>query len=170
MAEPFIGEIRLFAGTFAPRGWAFCDGRLLQIAQNPALFSLLGTNYGGDGRVTFGLPDLRGRAASHQGHGPGLSRRHLGERIGDETVTLTPAQMPGHTHVVVGTAEPAVTVDPAGARPAAPREHAYSEEADASMAAGALANAGGGQSHENLQPYLVLNYIIAVQGLFPSRA
>ena len=118
MSEPFVGEIRMFAGNFAPRGWAYCDGQLLAVSQNDALFSLFGTIYGGDGRTTFGLPDLRGRFPIHAGQGPGLSNRRLGSKGGAETVTVTANQLPSHTHPIKGTNDNATASDPAGQLPA----------------------------------------------------
>jgi len=178
MSSPFIGEIKMFGGTFAPRGYAFCDGQLLPIAQNSALFSLLGTTYGGDGRTTFALPDLRGRVAIHQGNGPGLSNYRLGQKAGAESVTLTTAQLPPHSHAATAHA-----VAPAGnsndaagnfwADDAGGASATYhGGPANATMNAGAvsIANAGGGSPHTNVQPYLVINYIIALVGLFPSRS
>jgi len=173
MSEPFIGEIRMVGFNFAPRGWALCDGQLLAIAQNTALFSLLGTIYGGDGRTTFALPDLRGRVPIHAGNGPGLSNYPLGSRAGAETVTLTANQMPSHNHVA-NAAGPAgnsndaignVWADDAGVSSAT-----YSSAAaTGTMRSNAIGNAGGNQSHENRQPYLAVNFVIALVGLYPSR-
>lgn len=173
MSEPFIAEIRIFAGNFAPRGWAFCDGQLLQIAQNTALFSLVGTTYGGDGRNTFGLPNLQGRAPMHPGRGPGLTPRQLGERSGSESVTLTGAQMPAHTHTMRATNSPAASRDPAGNALARSRGgSAYRSDAAnlESMDASALPSVGGGQTHNNMQPFLAMYFIIALQGLYPTRS
>ena len=177
MSEPFLGQITMFGGNFAPRSWAFCDGQLLSIAQNSALFSILGTTYGGDGRTSFGLPDLRGRVAMHPGNGPGLSTRRLGEKAGVEDVTLTTDQVPAHTHAATANA-----VAPAGnsndangnfwADDAGVSSGTYhSGPANVTMNAGAVqvANAGGGQDHTNVQPFQCVNYIIALQGVFPSR-
>lgn len=176
MSEPFIAEIKIFAGNFAPRGWAFCNGQLLPVDQNTALFSLIGTTYGGDGRTTTGLPNLQGRAPMHPGSGPGLTRRRLGERGGFETTTLSATQLPSHTHGTTGL--------PCSSRPGnskSPVDHVPAGEAaevtatytnvakDAQMGAQALSTAGGGQQHNNLQPYLALNYIIALQGMYPTR-
>jgi len=175
--EPFIAEIIMFGGNFAPRGWAFCDGQLLAIAQNQALFSILGTTYGGDGRVTFALPDLRGRVPMHAGNGPGLSSRRLGERGGLEAVILVEGQIPSHDHpataaVAVSTAAGG-EVSPGG-QFIASHAGAFNEDATAAQSlAGASAtvqNAGGGQSHDNIQPYNTINFIIALQGTFPSRS
>jgi microcystin-dependent protein len=166
VAEPFLGTIIIFAGNFAPRGWAFCNGQLLPINQNTALFSLLGTQYGGNGQTTFALPDLRGRAALHFGQGPGLSNYTQGEVAGVENVTLLASQMPAHTHAQPATAGDETTNRPNAAVPA--RGGVYANAADGSNLAGTT-SAGGGQPHENRQPYLVLNYIIALEGIFPSR-
>ena len=171
MASPFVGEIRLFAGNFAPAGWMVCDGRLLPIVENETLFQLIGTTYGGDGQETFALPDLRGRFPLHQGAGPGLSSYVIGEITGTESVTLTAAQMPAHTHQ----AHAAVAgndVLPAGhvwAADADGNTAAYSSTSDTLMAAGAISDAGGSQPHENVQPFLVINYIISLFGVFPSQ-
>ena len=172
MSEPFIAEIKIFAGNFAPRGWAFCDSQLLQIAQNTALFSLVGTTYGGDGRTTFGLPDLRGRAPMHPGNGPGLSNRRLGQRGGAETATLIDTQMPSHSHDVQAINSPASLFTPGNTTHLARSvgANAYDESPDATLHTDALEPlAGGGQSHNNLQPFLTLFFIIALTGIFPSR-
>jgi microcystin-dependent protein len=178
--DPFIGEIKMFGGNFAPRSWAFCDGQLLPIAQNTALFSILGTTYGGDGRTTFALPDLRGRAAMHAGTGPGLSTRRLGQRFGTETNTLNVTQMPSHTHIAAGTIK--VAAIPGDQRIPTNRNLAgsssdfqYSDTApNASMAANnvsvTVGNTGGQQSFNNIQPSEVVNYIICLFGIFPSRS
>ncbi len=172
---PFIGKISMFGGNFAPRGWAFCDGQLLAIASNSALFSILGTTYGGDGRVTFGLPDLRGRLPMHQGAGPGLTTRPIGSEVGTETVTLIPTQLPAHTHQLDGTTE---QVDPnasGGGNPtgrvlAATVIDIYSATApDSDFDASAVTDTGGGQAHGNIMPFLCVNFIIALVGTFPSR-
>jgi microcystin-dependent protein len=174
MSEPFIAEIRIFAGNFAPRGWAFCDGQLLPVSQNTALFSLIGTTYGGDGRSTTALPNLQGRAPMHPGRGPGLTDRRLGQRGGVETVTLTEAQMPNHTHTFMGTGSDANSADPQGRLVArAIGNLAYRNPPDTNlvdMSQDALANTGGSQSHNNLQPFLAMNFIIALVGLYPSRS
>lgn len=174
MSEPFIAEIRIFAGNFAPRGWAFCDGQLLPVSQNTALFSLIGTTYGGDGRSTTALPNLEGRAPMHPGRGPGLTSRRLGQRGGAETVTLAESQMPNHTH--------SVGADSRGSRGAPadrylgdPRRRAELFHTDTTsnlvnMADQALAPTGGSQPHNNMQPFLAINFIIALVGLYPSRS
>ncbi len=172
MSEPFIAEIRIFAGNFAPRSWAFCDGQLLPIAQNTALFSLIGTTYGGDGRTTFGLPELRGRLPLHVGTGPGLSPRALGSKGGTETETITEAQLPSHTHTMQGSSTIANQANPQG------RVVAESSTFDlyqsgapgADMSPDAVTAVGGGQSHNNLMPFLCINFIIALFGVFPSRS
>jgi microcystin-dependent protein len=171
MSEPFIGQIVMFAGNFAPRGWAFCDGQLLAISQYSALFSILGTTYGGDGRTTFALPDLRGRVAMHAGNGPGLSNRPLGTRGGAEEVTLNINQIPSHSHGLAASSAPAADTSPSGNLPAETRRDAYvSGSPNTTMATAAISNTGGSQAHTNVQPYTVVNYIIALQGIFPSRS
>lgn len=175
MSEPFIAEIRIFAGNFAPRGWAFCDGQLLPISQNTALFSLIGTTYGGDGRSTTALPNMQGRAPMHPGRGPGLTSRRLGEKMGVETVTLSEAQIPSHSHVVRAVSTGADTAEPTNTAALARSsfgDSLYQTNTSANlvdMASAGLATTGGGQAHNNLQPFLTLNYIIALQGLYPSR-
>ncbi|MGB0101952.1 MAG: tail fiber protein [Nocardioides sp.] len=172
MADPFVAEIRVFPFNFAPRGWARCDGQLLPLSQNPALFSLLGTTYGGNGASTFALPDLRGRAPMHPGQGPGLSRRSLGEDGGSETVTLGESEIPSHTHALLAdTTDPADTNVPGTSAAFARSEGgaAYQSAPDATLAPEALVPAGGGQPHNNMQPYLTLHFNIALQGVFPPR-
>ncbi|MDM7855482.1 phage tail protein [Cellulomonas alba] len=171
MSTPYIGEIRMFAGTFAPVGWAFCDGSLIPISQNDTLYALLGTTYGGDGLSTFALPDLRGRVPIHQGQGPGLSARTIGERAGTESVTLTTTQLPSHTHAVVAALVPATTGSPAGATWAATSAPSYTTGSTTNtMSPAALAPAGGSQPHENRVPSLGVSFIIATEGIFPSQA
>jgi microcystin-dependent protein len=172
MSEPFIAEIRIFAGNFAIRGWAFCSGQLLPISQNTALFSLVGTTYGGDGRTTFGLPNLQGRAPMHPGRGPGLTQRRLGESTGVETVGLTENQMPSHSHTARGSENAAVASTPFGNVVASGGGRGINSYLNAETSVGTtrqLLPKGGGQSHENMQPYLSMNFIIALQGVFPSR-
>jgi microcystin-dependent protein len=171
MSEPFVGEIRMFAGNFAPRGWAFCDGQLLAVSQNDALFSLLGTIYGGDGRTTFGLPDLRGRIPLHLGRGPGLSERRLGSKGGAEKVTLTTNQLASHTHDWNANTADATDAAPQGKVVANPVGLRLFEPAgqDADFASAAIANAGGSQPHTNLMPTLCVHFIIALVGIYPSR-
>ena len=174
MSEPFVGEIRMFAGNFAPRGWAFCDGQLLAVSQNDALFSLLGTIYGGDGRTTFGLPDLRGRIPIHAGHGPGLSERRLGAKAGAEKVTLTVNQLPSHRHDMRGSSQPATERDPQGhvfAETSAGGADLYQASISnrGTLASNTLGNTGGSRSHTNLMPFLCVHFIIALVGIYPSR-
>jgi len=169
MSEPFIAEIKMFAGNFAPRSYAFCDGQLLSISQNTALFSLVGTIYGGDGRTTFGLPDLRGRVPIHWGTGPGLSNYPIGRKGGAEQVTLTAQQMPQHNHTVACSGNDATLGLPAGNVPATTGENTYSQSIDSTMKSNMIGNAGSSASHENRQPYLAVSFIIALQGIYPSR-
>ena len=171
MSEPYVGEIRMFAGNFAPRGWAFCDGQLLAVSQNDALFSLLGTVYGGDGRTTFGLPDMRGRLPLHAGTGPGLSPRRLGEGSGAEKVTLTANQMPSHTHPMQASSQLANTPNPDGNLPATSTtvDLYINEPPSVSMNSMAVSAIGGSRSHTNLMPYLCVHFIIALIGIYPSR-
>ena len=173
--SPFVAEIRLFGGNFAPRGWAFCAGQIMAIQQNTALFSLLGTTYGGNGSTNFALPDLRDRIAIGAGQGPGLTPRTSGEVGGATSVTLSANEMPQHAHVPQGSASAGTSADPSNAVWAAnvggrtpPPLYANTAPTTA-MAMAAVAQAGGNQSHENLQPVLGLNYIIALQGIFPAR-
>ena len=171
MSEPFIGEIRMFGGNFAPRGWAFCNGQLLSIAANTALFSLLGTTYGGDGRVTFGLPNLQGRFPMHWGSGPGLTPRTIGEMAGVESVTLVSTQMPAHSHAVVASSATPTTADPSGAMLPVGSSRIYATAAaGATMAPQTVAAAGGSQPHENMPPYQAVSFIIALEGIYPSRS
>ena len=173
MSEPFIAEIRIFAGNFAPRSWAFCNGQLLPISQNTALFSLIGTTYGGDGRTTTALPNLEGRTPMHPGRGPGLTSRRLGQRGGVETVTLTEAQMPNHTHTMGAAPVPGNQDDAGGSvilsRTVGANDFAASGNLVA-MANETLPPGGGSQAHNNLQPFIAMNFIIALQGLYPSRS
>jgi microcystin-dependent protein len=168
--EPFLGEIRLFAGTFAPRGWALCEGQLLPIAQNTALFSLLGTMYGGDGRTTFGLPDLRGRAPMAWGQGPGLSPYTQGEMIGSPTVTLTAQQVAPHQHALGASGNDVDVASPAGASPGLAQSPLYRPDAGSTAAASMVGAVGSGQAHPNQQPYLGLVFIIALAGIYPPRS
>jgi microcystin-dependent protein len=172
MADPFVAEIRIFPFNFAPTGWAFCNGQLLPISQNTALFSLLGTTYGGDGKSNFGLPNLQGRAAMHFGQGSGLSNHDLGETGGSTAVTLLQSEIPAHTHSLFASNQPGE--DPA------PAAHALARSTGASLyqtttsptvplAPQALAPAGGSLPHNNLMPYLTFNFCIALQGVFPPR-
>jgi microcystin-dependent protein len=170
MAEPFIGQITLFAGNFAPRGWAFCDGQELSIAQNTALFSILGTTYGGNGQTTFRLPDLRGRVPVHEGQGPGLTNRSLGETGGGEQMQLEVSHMPAHVHPIRATTTTATSTIPTNRVLAAPPgTNIYGTNANTPMAGGMSRPVGGGQHHNNMQPWQCINYIIALEGIFPSR-
>lgn len=178
MDTPFIGQVVLFAGNFAPRGWAFCEGQLLSISQNTALFSILGTTYGGNGQTNFALPDLRGRVAVGQGQGPGLSTWVLGEQQGAENVTLISTEMPAHSHLVQVSAGDADTgtasnnfLANANAQFGADQipVNTYNGGTGATLAVNTIGPAGGSQPHQNLQPSLCINYIICLQGIFPSR-
>lgn len=175
MSDPFIGEIRMFAGTFAPYGWALCNGQVMPIQQNTALFSLLGATYGGDGMRTFALPDLQGRSPIGSGDGPGLSSMPLGSEVGAETVTLSMPELPAHTHAAVGTAAIGTTGNPSAARWAQSRrgravEAMYGTSGSTPMASSAVGGTGGGQPHDNLAPYQTVTFIIALQGIFPARS
>jgi microcystin-dependent protein len=174
MADPFVAEIRIFPFNFAPMGWAWCNGQLLPLSQNTALFSLLGTTYGGDGKSTFALPDIQGRSVMHPGQGPGLSLHDLGETGGSETVTLLESEIPAHAHAL--RANPATGDTPSPAQNAALARpgtiNAYQTNASANlapMAGESLPPAGGDQPHNNLQPYLTFYFNIALQGVFPPR-
>ena len=173
MADPFVAEIRIFPFNFAPKGWAWCDGQLLPLSQNTALFSLLGTTYGGDGKSNFALPDMRGNAPMHPGQGPGLSLHDLGEMGGSETVTLLESEIPAHSHPLNALGAPGNRTAPLGntfARASA--GSAYVPPAGAPlvpMSGQALAPAGGDQPHNNMQPYLTFYFNIALQGVFPPR-
>lgn len=176
MSEPFIAEIRIFAGNFAPRGWAYCNGQLLPIAQNTALFSLIGTTYGGDGRTTTALPNLQGRAPMHPGHGPGLTSRRLGEKIGTETVTLSEAQIPSHTHTLRADSSNGNVAGPdtdTALAASSLGDTLYQSDTSNNLvdfASETLSTTGGGQPHTNIQPFLAITFIIALQGLYPSRS
>lgn len=182
MSQPFLAEIKMFGGNFAPRGFAFCNGQILSIAQNTALFSLLGTTYGGDGRTTFGLPNLQGRVPVHFGTGPGLPNVDLGETGGSPTATLNVTNLPAHSHTLAGNAavpcfNGAGTLDsPANAVPAgsaSAENYAPAASANGSLAnapvSGNTANTGNNQPFSIMQPYLGVSFIIALQGIFPSR-
>lgn len=175
MSEPFVAEIRIFAGNFAPRGWAFCNGQLLPISQNTALFSLIGTTYGGDGRSTTALPNLEGRAPMHPGRGPGLTDRRLGQRGGVETVTLSEAQMPNHHHTVAASDDSANANDPANnmlCRSSSPFAGQIYRNTGTKVAfeERMVEETGGSQAHNNMQPFMAINFIIALVGLYPSRS
>ena len=175
MADPFVAEIRIFPFNFAPKGWAFCDGQIMPLSQNTALFSLLGTTYGGDGKSNFALPDMQGNAPMHPGQGPGLSLHDLGETGGSETVTLLDSEIPSHIHFMR-----AHNLDQADHQIPSPTTSiaqsangsAYQSTTNSNLtqlAAQTIAPAGGNQPHNNLQPYLTLNFCIALQGVFPPR-
>ncbi|MDR3537744.1 MAG: tail fiber protein [Acetobacteraceae bacterium] len=179
MAQPFLGQITVFPFNFAPVGWMTCSGQLLPISQYAALFSLLGTNYGGNGTSNFALPDLQGRVPLNQGQGPGLSDYVIGEAAGDETVQLTGSTMPGHSHSLGATTTHGSTNEPAGkllstvqtgGLAGGDKGLIYSASApDTALSPGSIAAAGGNQPHANMQPYLALTYCIAMTGVFPSR-
>jgi len=169
--EPFLGEIRFVAFNFAPQGWAQCNGQLLSISQNQALFSLLGTTFGGDGLTTFALPDMRGRVPVATGQGTGLTNRNLGDKGGQERVTLTVAQMPAHRHTLLASSATANSKAPSGnvlanSSTAAIYNH---DTPSVALEAASVTSAGKGQSHENMQPFLGMTCIIALQGIFPPR-
>jgi microcystin-dependent protein len=170
MSEPFLGEIRTFGFNFAPQGWAMCNGQLLPISQNQALFSLLGTFYGGNGTTTFALPNLQSRVGIHQGQGSGLSPYQLGEVAGSESVTLTTNQMPQHGHGLIANGATASATRPDGAVLARTATNTYAPAPDGTaMNSGAIGAAGGSQPFGIRQPYLCLNFCIALQGIYPSR-
>ena len=164
MASPFLSEIRIFSFGFAPKGWALCNGQLLPINQNQALFSLLGTTYGGDGRVNFGLPDLQGRVPFHMGNG-----HTLGERGGEQGHTLSISELPTHTHIPVGSSGAADNSSPIGNFWANAGKSNFNSAGTAAMAPQAISSVGGSQAHLNMSPFLTLNICIALQGIFPSR-
>jgi microcystin-dependent protein len=173
MADPFVAEIRIVGFNFAPKGWAFCNGQLMPISQNTALFALIGTFYGGDGKSTFGLPDLQGSAPMHQGQGPALTSRVIGESGGEQSVTLIQSELPAHAHQVSANTGSGNQTSPtnnvwsslAGRTP----PPLYSNASDTTMSPMATGVTGGGQPHNNMPPYLALNFIIALQGIFPPR-
>lgn len=168
MSEPFLAEVRLMGFNFAPRGWAFCDGQILPINQNQSLYSLLGTTYGGDGRTSFALPDLRGRVPIHVGSSNGSDHR-LGQKSGEETHTLAGNEMPQHTHTPRASNNNGSTRNPVG-NVLGRALNLYREPDNlTNIRSGSIASVGGGQAHENMQPYIAVNFCIALQGLFPSR-
>lgn len=174
MSSPFVAEIRIWATNFAPTGWAFCDGQLLAISQNTALFSLLGTTYGGDGRTTFALPNLQGAAPMHWGQGPGLSLHDIGESGGASTVTLLQTEVPQHTHSLQADARPADLNNPSPQNSLARSTPViYKQPAGAAspqpLAPGVLGAAGGSHPHNNMMPFQTLNFCIALQGIYPPR-
>jgi microcystin-dependent protein len=171
MSEPFLAEVRIVGFNFAPRGWAFCDGQILPINQNQSLYSLLGTTYGGDGRTSFALPDFRGRTPIHKGSSGGANHT-LGQKSGEETHTLATNEIPQHKHQLSASTNNATAEDPNNATWAKSTERIYAAHNVATgtaMSSTVISNAGGGQAHENMQPFLAMNYCIALQGLFPSR-
>jgi microcystin-dependent protein len=179
MADAFLGEIRIFSGNFAPNGWAFCNGQLVPIAQNTALFSILGTQYGGNGQTTFALPYLNGAAPMHQGSGVGLTTRAVGEQVGVDSVTLNISQIPSHRHAAQAYEIPGSSIDPtnhywaespAQGRPHPQQAPIYSTNANVTMSPNSLSAAGNSQPHNNMQPYLALNFIICMSGFFPTRS
>jgi microcystin-dependent protein len=172
--DPFVAEIRIFPFNFAPKGWAFCDGQILPLSQNTALFSLLGTTYGGDGKSNFALPNMQGNAPMHPGQGPGLSLHDLGETGGSETVSLLESEIPSHSHALMALVPPANRTSPiantfAKAAGTSPYTPASPPPALVALADQAVAPAGGDQPHNNMQPYLTLNFCIALQGVYPPR-
>ena len=171
MADPFVAEIRIFCFNFAPHGWAFCDGQLLPLSQNTALFSLLGTTYGGDGRSTFALPDLQDLAPMHPGQGPGLSLHDLGEVGGSEFTSLITSELPAHVHTVNAAQFPSSSSSPDGmlARSRNAEIYRTSPSNPVLMSFNSVSTAGGGQPHNNMMPYLTVNFCIALQGVFPPR-
>lgn len=179
MADAYIGEIRIFSGNFAPVNWALCNGQLLSISQNTALFSILGTQYGGNGTSTFALPNLNGAAPMHRGQGAGLTPRTVGEQVGVNSVALSASEMPRHTHAAQAYEIPGSSTEPANhywaEAPAQGRPHPqqapiYSANANVTMHPNALSAVGGGQPHNNMQPFLVMNFIICQYGIFPNRS
>jgi microcystin-dependent protein len=171
MADPFVAEIRIFPFNFAPKGWAWCDGQLMPISQNTALFSLLGTVYGGDGKSTFALPDMQGNAPMHPGQGPGLSLHDLGETGGSETVSLLQSEIPAHSHTLQGDEDDANFKTPVNMLLGAGNQMyiAPNPTVNVTMAPESLAPAGGDQPHNNMMPYLTFYFNIALQGVFPPR-
>ncbi len=177
MSDPYISEIRMVGYTFAPKNWANCDGSLLPIASHTALFSLIGTAYGGDGRTTVGLPNLGGRAAMQFGSGPGLTPRSRGQAVGAPSVTLSKSMMPSHFHLMVGDSTATGQTGPVGnpfgkisvGGPAAKKAYASGETTDATLASQSIGNTGGGQAHQNMQPFQAIRFIICLNGVYPSR-
>ncbi|GEC88325.1 phage tail protein [Brevibacillus brevis] len=170
MAEPFLGEIRMFGGDYAPQGWALCNGQILSISEYDTLFSLIGTTYGGDGQTTFALPDLRGRIPLHQGKNPSTGTTYvMGEKNGVESVTLTVSQLPAHTHTVHASSQPGTQNSPANAVWAKNAQQYSANAPDGVMNASSLSAVGGNQPHSNLMPYTVINFIIALYGIYPQQ-
>jgi microcystin-dependent protein len=173
MGEPFVGEIRMFGGSFAPAGWAMCQGQLMPISENDTLFNLIGTTYGGDGQETFGLPDLQGRAPMHAGQGPGITQNYqLGEMAGVESVTLTTNQIPIHNHSLLASTDFGQSPQPDGAffaQPTTGKMYVGAQTPTVNLNTNELSPIGGSQPHENLQPYLCLTFIISLFGVYPSQ-
>ena len=176
MSNPFLAEIRIFTGNFAPKGWALCDGQLMSISQNTALFSLLGTTYGGDGKSNFALPNLQGSAPLQQGQGPGLSLYDLGQVGGEQTVTLLQSEMPSHSHTVLAGNTPGTNINPSdetwGEGSVSRGQHLYTQDTtqNTTMSQQAFSIAGGNLPHNNMPPFLALTFIIALQGVYPARS
>jgi microcystin-dependent protein len=172
MADPYIGEIRMFGGNFAPLGWAFCDGSLVSIAEYDALFNLIGTTYGGDGQTNFALPDLRSRLPIHQGQGPGTSNRVIGQPGGSEAVTLTGSQLPAHTHIALANSSAGNADSPAGAYwsgSATTPQYVPGDQANTTMNGAAIGANGQSQPHDNMQPFLPVSFVIALNGIYPTQ-
>lgn len=172
MSDPFVGEIRMFGGNFAPVGWAFCSGQLVPISENDTLFNLIGTTYGGDGQQTFALPDLQGRIPIHQGQGPGISQNYIiGEKAGVESVTLTSQQIPVHNHALLASTGPANDASGANSVLATPPSIApyFAAAPDSNLGAQSIGAAGGSQPHDNMMPFLTVSFIISLFGIFPSQ-
>jgi microcystin-dependent protein len=172
MSQPYVGEIRMFGGNFAPNGWMLCQGQLLAISENDTLFNLIGTTYGGDGQETFGLPDLQGRLPMHQGQGPGITQNYLiGEKAGVENVTVTTQQLPIHTHALLASTNPATSTTASGNITASTNQlKIYTEGAvSKTFAPNAVIPVGGSQPHDNSQPFLVINFIISLFGIYPQQ-
>jgi microcystin-dependent protein len=172
MSDPYVGEIRMFGGNFAPAGWAYCAGQLMPISQNDILFTLIGTTYGGDGQSTFGIPDLQGRAPVHAGQGPGISQNYaIGEEAGVESVTITAQSTPIHNHSVLASTDPATSTTASGSITASTNQlKIYTESAVSKLfAPNALSIVGGSQPHENMQPFLVITFIISLFGVYPTQ-
>lgn len=172
MSQPYVGEIRMFGGNFAPAGWAFCNGQLIPISENDVLFSLIGTTYGGDGQATFALPNLQSRIPIHAGQGPGLGQNYqLGEAAGNDSVTLTTQQIPNHTHALVASTDPANTPNPGNNVLSAPVTATpfFIQTPNVPMNPGILAPQGGSQPHDNMMPFLCVSFIISLFGIYPSQ-
>lgn len=172
MSNPYVGEIRMFGGNFAPAGWALCQGQLMPISENDTLFNLIGTTYGGDGQETFGLPDLQGRIPVHMGQGPGISQNYtIGEKAGVETVTLTTNQLPIHTHALLASSDPGNAAGPASNVLANPlnTEPYFPSTGSVQLNTQSLTSAGGNQPHDNMMPFLCITFIISLFGIYPTQ-